>query len=420
MAGEYATPGESLSLTLADLVEPSSDVVNAIPGGYEVNGLLTISLSDQLVIEPGTLVRIRLPAAETEEWTTLTIDGSMEAIGIAASPIIFEVTPRYHTYLPWTGLYHRPGSGPSHYRHCIFQGGGIGILCRQSAPDIRDCTFSGHYLCAIAGFSGAAPTIVDNLIENARQGIGISISGCPADAVIENNMLRRLEYGIFLPAPEGCTLRGNQVEVVRKSGVSILGGGEVSLVDHTISGCADGILTGGTGSLSLSQSRITGCTFTALLQMDGFFSRLSESWIFGNGLGDPVWGDGTTGGIQLFDHASGDLGLATAPGHNFIFGNQGGNLLNFTEDTILAIGNRWDSPREEIVAGSIWDAADDSEDADGSGFLSGTVLFEPVWTPRTDLFNLSHVWQATDEAWDLAPSGSIDADDLYEMFRIVR
>lgn len=380
-AHEYVTPGQSLQLTLEDLDDPSGNVVEAIPGGYEIDGRLIIARTDRLAIAPGTYVRVRQPSATASLSSALIVNGSVDAVGTAAQPIVFEASPSHVLSMPWMGVYHRPGSGPSHYRHCVFIGGGAGILFSQSSPDIRNCTFEGQSKAGIVGFGGAAPTIVNNFIRSSSQGIGILLTSCAAGGIIEDNLLQGGQVGIRLESPQGCTLRRNCIEGMAQVGVSIAGIGQVALTDQTISSCANGILASGTCSLALSQSSISDCTFTALLQMNGCSSRLRENWISDNSAGNLAWGEDSAAGIQLLDSASAELGTATSSGHNFIFGNHGRNLWNFTRKMIEAIGNHWDSADPSEVHQAIWDKADDLEDQDGSGFVSGPVHIEPVLDP---------------------------------------
>jgi len=55
---QYITPGNSLSLSLDDLVSSSDGVVTGADGIYQVNGALTISATDTLRINQEALIRV--------------------------------------------------------------------------------------------------------------------------------------------------------------------------------------------------------------------------------------------------------------------------------------------------------------------------------------------------------------------------
>jgi len=201
---------------------------------------------------------------------------------------------------------------------------------------------------------------------------------------------------------------------MRSEGIYVSGGNGIIIEDTQISGCSDGIITGGTASMVIARTHISDCTFSGILLQDGFQASVRDTWIVANGIGNPVvWPEVPLGGVQLLDWASADLGSATDPGHNLIAGNGNGSIVNLTKHTIPAIYNRWDSPRPEIIVSTIWDES--AAIANESNFIPGPVLFSPVWIPREDLFRFGNYWQSSDEKWDLDPNGSVGAEDLLKL-----
>ncbi|UCF66919.1 MAG: right-handed parallel beta-helix repeat-containing protein [Acidobacteriota bacterium] len=142
---------------------------------YRVQGDITVPAGQTLTIEPGVEIFF-------ESWYSLSVSGTLDAVGTAADPILFTtVDPDTH----WLGVRFIGAPDGSRLTHCIIErgqatgaaplDGGGGLYIEGSDPVIRHCTLRNNFAKRSGGaihLEDSSATLSNNLIVNNSVGAG--------------------------------------------------------------------------------------------------------------------------------------------------------------------------------------------------------------------------------------------------------
>jgi len=178
---QYTTPGTGVDWGLDDLVTNSGGVVTGSGNLYEVNQLVTVSVTDKITVPAGVTVKFTTADAGFE------MDGSFSAIGTESAQILF--TSDVHDS---TGAYE-------------------GFRFNDTAVD-EDCRF--EYVRVEYAYYGmravsASPEANYSHFYKCRRGVNLSSS----DAVIKNSVIERsYEYGINMTLGSNALIENNVIK----------------------------------------------------------------------------------------------------------------------------------------------------------------------------------------------------------------
>lgn len=238
----FPRPSARLALSLAACLLAAGTLVRAAParpatevGGevapgtvwslagspYETTSTVVVPVSVTLTIEPGVVVRLG-PSHE------LRVDGLLEAVGTAESPIRFEASTEG---LNWGTVSLRAGSGPSEIAHAVFTDGGsrrralLGIAA--DAALVRDSVFTRSQGIGIEIEDGASPTIRGCRLDQVTDGsanppAALRVLG-PSDALIEDNFFQSNFQAVNWEADASPTFTGNRFDYNGLNGVVVTG-----------------------------------------------------------------------------------------------------------------------------------------------------------------------------------------------------
>lgn len=165
--GQYVTPGTGVQWNLDSLVQYSGGTIAGSFPNYTVSALVTVSASDFVSVQPGSVVSFTASAAG------FTVNGVFQAIGTESSRIKF-TSPTPDSLGAYNGL--------------VFNDSSIDELCIVKYCDIE----YAYYACRTIG---ASPTYEYNYLYKNRRGFNISNSSM---VIRHNTVLRSYEYGVTM------------------------------------------------------------------------------------------------------------------------------------------------------------------------------------------------------------------------------
>ncbi|HMM10581.1 MAG TPA: T9SS type A sorting domain-containing protein [Bacteroidales bacterium] len=354
LAAQYATPGNSLTLTPENLVAMSGGVVTNIGGVYYINNTLTISPTDTLKITSPVVIRVA-------QNIRIEVGGTIKS-DPDNGKVIFTAQDTTTAATNFRGFRFDNAQGNIFRNTVISYGGGIQLI--SSGALFEYCTFRRNGSSNVSGaisYSSCSPIIRYCLFEeNARSAInsGANITGSPQ--IMYNVMIRnttdnsnRPQINIGPGAADTIYIVGNYIEgfyeMAGGIGVSnLLGSGSAKVVvrDNFVVNNRYGYAQIGNNISSLIEDNYfidnniqglpasggSGINFQA--SGGGNTAIVRRNLIYGN-----LWG------VTIQGTANPNFGTIQAGGGNVFFGN--GNdgqvfaLYNNTALPVQAVGNYW-------------------------------------------------------------------------------
>ncbi len=351
---QYSTPGNSLTLTPADLVAMSGGVVTEIGGTYFINNALTISATDTLKITNPVVIRVA-------QNIRIEVSGTIKSDPIQGK-VVFTAQDTITAATNFRGFRFDNSQGNVFRNTVVSYGGGIQLI--SSGALFEYSTFRRNGSSNVSGaitYSSCSPIVRYCLFEeNARSAInsGANITGSPQ--ILYNVMIRnttdnsnRPQINIGPGAADTIYIVGNYIEgfYTMAGGIGIsnlLGSGSAKVVvrDNFVVNNRYGYAQIGNNI----SSRIEDNYF-----IDNNIQGLPASG--GSGINFQASGAGNTAlvrrnlitgnlwGITIQGQANPNFGTASNPGGNIIYNNvndgQTFALYNNTALPVQAIGNYW-------------------------------------------------------------------------------
>ena len=376
-AAPFTTPNTGVLWTLDSIVTYSGGTLTGLFPNYTLTDLVTISASDRLTIQPGSVITINQGSG-----IGFTVFGAFIAEGTAVDSIVF------HGAIASAGSYRgiriedSAVDSLTRFAYCRLQDGTDAIHCLHANPLIRFCVFTNNSSYAVRCFN-ASPTILSNVfIENRRSAVTVNLNSSP---VIENNLFINNNSENTSPrnqitvGPQGVNnpiIRGNEI-----SNQSYFRAGAISLVN---------IESGGACGALVENNYLHNNSFGILSQGVNMTPRIRYNRIEGNRINpDPmISGSGIT--IQVG-------GPSNAP---IITGNV--IRENYWGITCYSPGDPTNSPLPNI--GNLMNA--DTSD-DGWNILennnNGGVIYQLFNNATTNIFAQNNFWGSDDsllvESW---------------------
>ncbi len=384
-----------LAVTTATATEvgpgPVSGEWDALGNPYNINGQITVPAGECLTIDEGVEVIF-------QGHHKLIVYGCMEAVGTEASPILFTAA---NTLDGWHGIRFIDASDNSHLAHCIIEygrglgidindpdGWGGGLLCDNTSPVIKHCTFRDNSTNWIGGgimcHASSSPTIEHcHISGNFAGNWGGGVAGLAAGHLIVRN----------------CTISGN---TAGEDGGGIAGEQiTLTITDNDISGNkalnnnGGGICSYGGCTGSIKDNVILGNH--AEVGGGGMIIWYWSSFDLTNNLVYKNTAGGYGAGICCFDHASATITNSTVCGN--ISNDLGGGLSCETNSSMTVVNsilwnNTADTSSDEILVGYTVNPS------------TVTISYSDVRGGQTHV----DVWPGSTLNWG---SGMIDEDPLF-------
>ena len=150
---------------------------------YLINGNITVSAGETLIIEPGVVV-------EFQNWYKLSVNGVLQAIGTSSQQIVFTSTPAGPGEPAWPGIDFIDATGTSQLEYCVIENGqsraaapndrGGAIYISNSSPQIKYCTLRNNTASKYGGAiycDNGNPLIEGCTITNNSAGFASSAAG---------------------------------------------------------------------------------------------------------------------------------------------------------------------------------------------------------------------------------------------------
>ncbi len=237
---QYTTPNTGVNWNLDDLVTNSAGVVTGTFPNYSITNKITISTSDRVYINPGTVVMF------SGSTSGFDIDGKFWAVGTQTDSILFSSLLQDSLGNAYNGFYFLENSVDS---ACMISYAKIeyayyGFRCLNANP-----TLSNSYLWKCrrgVQLSSSSPTILSNVIERSYEyGITMTLGSSP---LIEGNtLIKNNTQGTSAKNQISVGLQGNNSPIVRNNiiyggssiptgGISLWVSGTTSFSDMIIEG----------------------------------------------------------------------------------------------------------------------------------------------------------------------------------------
>lgn len=384
--GEFRTPGTGEVYTLEDLALLAGEALQKVDTGFVLRDRLVISAKDELRIAGGEM---RVGTAETRQRA----DGHGNTVSYEVIPcVMIAGTLRAEG---WTvrsvpmGECDKPGHGvivgavggedaaEATLSNCAFEGLAVGVTVRGGSKTVAEgCRFVG---CIAAGAAAYTDGCV-SMRGCSFQGTGLNCTG-RSKVLAEGCSFEGAGIDL-LDSVEGSTVSGCTLTGERGIGLYVVGNSKVSVQSSRIRGFDYGAFFGGASKARFEDSVICGSRDSAVLCDNKSAPMLRRNRIRHTALEALCPGsDYVRPAILVMDSSAPDLGTATDPGLNAILSNGELAIYHAGTQTVPASGNDWGTGSEEAVERMIYHQPDDGEDADGSGFRSGPVLFLPLLAP---------------------------------------
>lgn len=212
---QYTTPNTSVVWNLDSLTQYSGGTVTGTFPNYTINGKITVSTTDKIVIQPGSKVT----------FTTITggfdVNGIFQAIGSSTDSIIFTATvPDSQGYYEGFRFNANPQSNQSAIKFARIFYADYGMRCIDASPELSN---SYLYKC-LRGvqLSSSNATIKNNVIERSYEyGITMTLGSSP---LIEgNHLIKNNTRATSAMNQINIGLQGNNSPIIRNN---IIEGGE--------------------------------------------------------------------------------------------------------------------------------------------------------------------------------------------------
>lgn len=212
---QYTTPNTSVVWNLDSLVQYSGGTVTGSFPNYNINGKITVSTNDKIVIQAGSKIT----------FTTTTggfdVNGIFQAIGTSSDSILFTATvPDSQGYYEGFRFNANPQSNQSAIKFSRIYYADYGMRCIDASPEI-----SNSYLFkCLRGIqlSSSNATIKNNVIEKSYEyGITLTLGSSP---LIEgNHLIKNNTRATSAMNQISIGLQGNNSPIIRNN---IIEGGE--------------------------------------------------------------------------------------------------------------------------------------------------------------------------------------------------
>ncbi len=361
---DFETPGTGQTYTLTDLVSISSPTVTGSSPTFYLEGNLTIASGDALeIISNETLVALA-PSEPTLPGYYVKIAGQLQAQDTAQGPVIFTANPE--TPGTWHGLVFSPTSTSSLIDYCEVKYATIGISCYGCDPTITNSTISHCQYGAIYAYGQARPFLQYNTITNNSEAIGLFLSDPDISDLSDNTLTNNGTGLMLLDAPSTLTLSETSLTGNAWAGLYCTGNTHSTINANTMSANDHGVIIRRSAAPGLYYNTIQNNTNAGIAITDDANPLCRSNTIENNGPG--------CGGVTTFRSALPDFGTPSDLGRNLIKNNNPYDFANYSPNEIFAYGNTW-TTNYFWADTRIYDDEEDEGDADGSGFVSGMVLF---------------------------------------------
>jgi hypothetical protein len=193
-----------------------------------------ITENDELIIEPGTVVRIESKGSEFPDMeTVLRVEGCIKAIGTETKPIIFESVDSDTSRSQWYGILLAESSRNNEFRHCWIKNAHFGIqgngnwISRQNDA-ITECIF--RYCGTAIGLANRYHThISNNAIYECNNGIYVNSS----KATLSDNWITDISGNAVQATYSTLEIHKNCITDFDQYGIS-LSGTDVQIINNVI------------------------------------------------------------------------------------------------------------------------------------------------------------------------------------------
>ena len=409
--GEYRTPGNGLVYGLGDLAGPAGDTLEETDYGFILHDKLIISPSDTLEIDGENIwVATRetieegtppFEVIETLLMPCIVVEGEISATNsVIISVTGAQIEDAGHGIIV-TGLDHQ-GAANANIDNCTFASlmKALSVAAGGQAT-VSNCRFNNSFITPIHAYMSAtlaidtcefyqSNTLVlsDSLIQitNCRsEGGGVSLAGCSESSQITDCIFAGSDgIGVYTLSEGATKVSGCQFSGFDYGGYAC-GESDIRLNRNTFWSNRQGAL-------------VFDASATPVLRSNRIMGNCVEILTPEGKQYDPA--------ILVMDGASPDFGTQASPGLNVIRWNGPLTFYNASTHDVSAQGNLWDFLKQDAIENLIYHRPDDLSDSDGSGFLSGTVTYEPFAQFSEDPGNADIDW-----------SGRVDYKDLLLMYR---
>lgn len=245
-AAQYTTPGLGITWGPDDLVANSGGAVTGSGGQYQVHQLVTISVTDTIIIPAGTVL-----VFADDDQVGIDVEGALLAQGTATQRIVF--TGLNETPGSWQGLHFGdPGPGSEMtLEHCEIAYAVNAADAFGADMTLRSCEIRDSLEKAIDISDG------DGLVEdcyvhhNRQRTVSLTLSASPTitGCVFEDNNLDNSSpypyINIGLQGVNSPTIEGNEIWGSgnhMSGGIAIWNSSNALIQDNRIQGCGYGIL----------------------------------------------------------------------------------------------------------------------------------------------------------------------------------
>ena len=359
-AGDFTTSGDGLTYTLSDLVFVSGGVVTGAVPNFYLNGNLTIAKKDTLLVDNETLIVQEDPSEDPIGffiWISGKITSRNNSRFTATSPKL---------YVAWRGIIFWESDDGSVIENSIIEKGNVGITCNHSNPEIINTTVRNCFNAGIYIFANSSPSITYcNIIDNSGANGILIINSTPV--LFNNNNFDSNDTGITSAScPESCSIIQNTF-YRNQIGIYSFVDDHTNYYNNTISQNDDGIFTSHNSHSTIENNKIEFNDYSAIGTFDSSTPQIFNNEFKGNSCYVEL------GSVIIYDSSTPNLGNGDRDGNNTFVSRYGYDLINFTSQVQIAVGNIWSYPSQPDFV--IYDNEEDVGDADGSGFISGRVIY---------------------------------------------
>lgn len=353
LLAQYTTPNTSVVWNLDSLVQYSSGVVTGSFPNYTINGKITVSTNDRVIIIPGSKVTF------TSTTGGFDVNGIFQAIGNQNDSIIFTASvPDSQGYYEGFRFNANPQSTQSAIKYARIFYADYGMRCIDASPELSN-----------------------SYIFKCLRGVQLSTS----NSIIRNNVIERsYEYGITMTLGSSPIIEGNHLIKNNTRATSAMNQISIGLQGNNSPIIRNNVIEGGestpTGGISLW---VNGSTAFSNANIEG-------NTIFNNSFG-----------ITLYSTSNGVINAVVR--NNTIYNNKINPNTQVSGSGININGSPFNQPliKQNRIFGNWW----------GITIQNGTTVQAG---PQPNIGNLQNT-DTTDDGQNII-YGNIQGSNTYDLY----